>query len=223
MSFTRRTVRTSVDGTGAGSFTQVVAAYNQAAGDTIIVAVRWEGDDGTCAITDVALNTWVPLTKANDATNHMNCQLFYVLSCLGSAVEAITATFSLNTAAYRSVTVMPYLPAGTAAFVAAPTNAAGTSTGPVTAAFTAGQLAIGQIAEFAGANGTPTSPYANTNEQPGVGSHCFDRIDSPGGTITAGCTLDASAAWIITATSFSDSAGGGVVRRNNLGLVSCGR
>lgn len=208
MAFTRGLVVTSVDGSGAGSFTQATAAFVMTAGRVAVVAIRWEGDDGTVLVADTALNTWVARTKANDPTNHMNVQLFYVLSATGNATNVLTATFSLNTAAYRSVTVMQYIPGGTATFVASPANASGTSAGPVTASFTAGNLAVGQIAEFAGTSNTATSPYADTSEQPSVGSHCFDRIDNPGGSITAGGTLGTSTAWIITAASFSDGAAG---------------
>lgn len=221
MSFTPETVRSSVDSSGGSATTQATAAFSLGAGRLAIVELTWEGNLGSSSIADTALNTFTPLTKASDA-NQQNAQLFYCLSTTAHATNVVTATLPAGSQ-FRSIAVRPYLPSGTASFVAAPANAAGISTTPLTAAFTAGDLAVALVKEFSGGiTLTPTSPYASAFEDTSVAVHFINRTDSPGGTITAGGTLGGSTTWLITAASFADAVGG-AVRRNSLGLMGAGR
>lgn len=207
---TRRTPQTAVNATAAfGTTLQLGASYNQAAHDCGLIAVRWEAaSNPTCTVNDTAGNTFTPLTKATTGST-MCVQIFYCLDMLAHASNIVQAVFSA-TADYGMLVVSPFLPTGPVSFVAAPT--AGTGSGgqnPLTPSFAAGSIGIAVCAEDAGITMSPASGWSQVLDATAAGGHVIDRIDSPGGTITAGLTQAGAPSWVIASASFVEGVGSG--------------
>lgn len=206
MAFTRETFQLSSESSGSGGTTQATSAFNLGAGRLVVVSTSWTAVDVQPSITDTAGNTYTPLTRGRDLTQGQYVQIFYTLSSTANASNVVTATWSGGGATYRSLQVKPYTYTGTASFVAEPTPVVGgSSTSPASGSFTAGDLGIACIGEFTGTTATATSGWTEQADASAAGFHVFDRIDSPGGTITASCTLNTAAFWVVCGAAFSDT------------------
>ncbi len=206
MAFSRETFTLSTESSGTGGTTQATSAFNLGSGRLVVVTISWAAADVQPSITDTAGNTYTALTRGRDTTNGQYTQIFYVLSSTANASNVVTATWSGGGATYRSLLVSPYTYSGTASFVAEPTPVVGgSSTTPATGSFTAGDLGIGCIGEFTGTTATAGSGWTEQADASAAGFHSFDRIDSPGGTITASCTLNTAAFWVANGASFADT------------------
>lgn len=211
---------TTGTGSGVGANAISTGAYNQPAGGSIIGGLKWEVDDSAPTnITDTAGNAYVIRTLGNDATNHQSTQRFDCVGpCLGNAANVITAHWAGSTGQFQYIhsenLTVPIT------FKAQPTPASGTSTLPLTAAFSAGGVAGASITNFAGVTSTANAGWTIPSgaEQGNVVGGCsIRRIDSPGGTYTAGVTLAGSGAWVIAAASYDEvvAAGGKALQESD--------
>ena len=203
MAFTRGTPVETTDFSGAGASSIAAPAFNLAAGRLVLVALKWETSTGTVTVADTAGNTYVALTVKSDASVQ-SVQIFYCLSSTANASNVVTATLPAG-ATFRNIFVIPYTPSGAASFVAE-SNGAGNSTLPLTGSFTAANLGFAVVSNFGGLASSPNAGWTEQADQgPNNGSSADDRIDTPGGTITAGCTIASANPWVIAAASFADT------------------
>jgi hypothetical protein len=202
--FTKLTQISAEDSSGTGATTNPAAAFNCAAGEVIVVGLKWEGAAGTASVpNDTAGNVYTALTKANNTTQNVFTQLFYCLVAAANAANVVAPAFPTG-ATFRSTQVFRATCTGTPSFVAegVAIEAVTDTNPPLTPAFTAGQYAVAFLGEFAGTTSTPGSGWTEKTDTGANGSHSFDRVDNPGGTITANCTLGTTATWAFAAASF---------------------
>jgi hypothetical protein len=206
MSIARGSVITAAfNRTGAAIASLATGSYNQAAGEVIIVFVRWEGNSALpTGVTDTAGNTYTQRTTGVSAS--VNGLAIY--DCLNSSANAsnvITATWAAATAQYVMVAPFRYTKTGTVTFNASPAAATGTSTTPATAAFSAGQFAVAVATNNSGFTATSSNAGWTTQVNDGIAALSQDRIDSPGGTYAAGCTFSGSDNWEMIAASYTET------------------
>lgn len=203
MAFTRGTPAETTDFSGGASTTIATPAFNLGAGKLVLVGLKWEASTGTVSLADTAGNVYVALTQKSDASVQA-VQVFYRLSSLANASNVITATLPAGST-FRNIVAIPYTPNGVASFIAE-ANGAGNSTLPLTGSLTAADLGFAVVSNFGGLASSPNAGWTEQADQgPNNGSSADDRIDSPGGTITAGCTIASANAWVIAAASFKDT------------------
>jgi hypothetical protein len=87
-----------------------------------------------------------------------------------------------------------------------------TSNHAFTAAFNAGNFAVGLVKNFAGAavTGNDAGWSTNVDDSPSHSSGLAvqDRIDSPGGTYAAGMSYGSSVNWAMAAASYTETSSG---------------
>lgn len=228
MSFTRDFTSGSPpigsDSSGSGSSSQATSAgFNLSTGRLVAVRVKWEAANGTCTVADTAGNTYTPATKQRDATHEISTQWFYCLSTtFGNASNIWTATLPTGSL-YRDIVAFIYTPGGIASFIGE-SGAAQVSadTHAVSAAITAGTLAVCGGSENVGQAATPDSGWTEQSDVAANATHSFDRIDAPGGTVTPGFTFATSTAWTIAGITFSDAGTGPVITGLSTGTPSPG-
>ena len=209
MSFTRIN-RFSNDFTNPTTITTIslTATYNQAAGDLVEVTASWESNAGVVTCTDVAGNTYTASSKVQAAgPSNKWVQKWYVLSSLASAVNNVTVNFTANVD-YVHLDVSIYRPSGTASFIGEGTGS-GNSTSQTTTSQTAGTLATYVMGEFTGTTATEGSGWTEQWDNPANASHGYDRIDSPGGSITGTSTTGAAVNYAALLMTYNDTGGGG--------------
>lgn len=204
MSITRTAV-TAAFSAGPGLASKATGSFTPAVGDTITVLVAFEADTPnacTIAVSDTIGNTWVPLTIKRNSTNAHHVQIFYCLSNKTSSADVVTATVTGDTAQKFLVEATRFTSsAGSIAFNAQ-ASGTGTSTAPATTAFSAGDFAVGILKHwFNGALTAASGWTADFNTAADEVASIF-RVDSPGGTYTAGGTFTGSDVWTIAAASF---------------------
>ena len=228
MSFTRDFTSGSPpigsDSSGSGSTAQATSAgFNLSTGRLVAVRVKWEAANGTCTVADTAGNTYTAATKQRDATNELSTQWFYCLNTtFGNASNIWTATLPTGSL-YRDIVAFIYTPGGIASFIGE-SGAAQVSadTHAVSAAITAGTLAVCGGSENVGQAATPDSGWTEQSDVAANASHSFDRIDAPGGTVTPGFTFATSTSWTIAGITFSDAGTGPVITGLSTGTPSPG-
>jgi hypothetical protein len=199
--------------TGSGT-TIACGSYNQAAGEHINVKIAIE-DAASVAptgVSDTAGNTYVAGTFSGDS--QQGCQIWYcVAPCKGNASNVITATFAASKGFLCMVVERKTTTTGVTAFKAQPAAASGNSASPLTAAFNAGDFAESINKNFSGSTATPNAGWTERTDTGGsTGTATDDRIDSPGGTYTAGMTIT-SAPWTLAAMSFTETIAAGGARK----------
>jgi hypothetical protein len=184
--------------------------YNLATGKLVVVSLQWFGvNTRTVTVTDTAGNTYTPGTKYTFAGTDGVVQLFYCLSTTTANASNIwTGTIDGGSIEFSAIDAQIFSISGTASLQAESAGATGSSTTPVTASFTAGSLAVYGISEHAGTTATPNAGWTTSFDYDTNGFHSGYRVDSPGGSYTAGATIGSSGTWGIIAMSFSDSGGG---------------
>lgn len=221
MSFTRRTVLSNTD-FGGSQTVFTIPLYNQAAGDLLVLGVKWEagGNVTVTSVADIANGAFTSRPRAANTTNNQFAQFFYITSSAASAVNVITVTFS-GTATYIDLELFRYSHTGTVAFVASASldNTGNNTDTPATGTFTAGNVAVCACANWAGVTGTQGTGWTMQIDNGAAGGSLFeDRIDSPGGTINGTMLLATPTEWEITAISFSDTSGSAITGTGALTL-----
>lgn len=209
MSFTRRTPAFGAAYTGpitSVNTLSITGGIVLNAGDLVVVAVSWEDNAASPTISDSAGNTYTALTKVQAGASATKWhQLFYCLSATANAFCSWTATLGAASS-YAQIAALAYLPGGTVSFVAQGTGQSGSASATqTTSAFTAGTVAVALMGEFSGTSATAGSGWTEQWDNGSNGSHGFDRIDAPGGTIIGNCTTPGNVDWGMVAASFTDS------------------
>ncbi len=186
-------------------------AFDLAAGNQVVLKIKWEGSEqGISGVTDTAGNEYFPRTLRNHAANSLQAQVWYCPDTLANAANVVTVAF-VATPNYRSLETTQLAGGDTAAFYVAESAGESSSSGTavdVDAAFNAGDFAVAIAADF---SSSPTftwdAGWTEVSDVTAVGFHTAERLDSPGGTYSAGGDLSAAAAWLIVAASFKAAGG----------------
>jgi hypothetical protein len=189
-----------------------LVAYNQPANQHITVAVTWEGTFGgvgPTGVTDTAGNTYV--ARSSVLGTDAGAQLWdAVAPCLGNASNVIAIAFPAGNSFLSAGGARYSATTNKTAFLADSIDGDGGAPDNLPATgvpFSAGNFAVAVVQMFSGT--TASSANAGWTIQINDGPNgilTIDRIDTPGGTITAGATLNLSSAWVIVAASYVEVA-----------------
>lgn len=210
MAITRGAAITAAfDRTGTNIASLATGAYSQSAGDMLIVYVRWEANAALpTGVADTAGNTYVPrITGVSAVVDGL--AIYDCMSCSGNASNVITVTWAAATAQFVMIAPFRYTHTGTMSFNASPAAATGTSTTPATAAFSAGNMAVGIATNNSGITYSSSNAGWTTQLNDNIAALIQDRIDSPGGTYAAGGTMTGSDTWEMLAASYTETISGG--------------
>lgn len=195
----------ATDGSGSSISSLATPSYNQGAGDALIVRVKWEGTaTQPTGVTDTAGNTFTARSVTVNGTSGV--AIYDCLATSANASNVITVTWPSAIASYVLLAPIRFTITGSATYVDKPsTGLTGTGTSVVSGSFTAGDFAVSVIGTVGtGASGTPASGWTEDVEAgSAVGAQAMYRVDSPGGTYTAGNTLSTSSPWELAATSYT--------------------
>lgn len=200
------------------STTIVLPAQNVAAGNLLVLGLRWEGggvsDATTASISDTAGNTWqlVGYLSPGGGSETERIGLFYTLAAAAHATNVVTATLSASRS-FRQADCAQYSYDGTIELGDTGSGLSTTNVVPVTSSpaldADAGDLALGWVGYFQSGNVfTPAAGYtardalglASLFDQTAVSTATF----SPGGSFTTG-----SDTYVLLTAVFQEVAGGG--------------
>lgn len=196
-------------GVGGTNDTVIAApAINLVTGNAVIVGVKMEASGTINSVTDTAGNTYTGLTDATYTTDG-HCRMFYCANATGNASNVVTGNFSTSVP-YRGITVWQVSGQDTGAgFLVDSDVQTGSGTTSITSpSVTAGDAAFFFLGEYAGTSATPGSGWTESADDATGAFKAYYRIDSPGGTYTAGGTLGTSTNYGLVIMSIAAGATG---------------
>lgn len=201
-------------------------------GNALIVCARHEDgplpDSTTCAFTDTAGNTYVPLGSLSLSSGGETERIYvaYCLSITGNVANIVTATFS-NSRSFRRSIASEYSHSSPLSLRDQNTGSSSSgvtsiSIGNMTAV--TGDLAIGVFGNYdSGPQFSAGSGYtAREDGNLTFLVHLIDQVMSSGGTVSPNGTFNSADTYVGIGAVFTESGGGGAAARPNLLLMGCG-
>lgn len=190
------------------STTIATSAISHTAGNLLVIGVGWvdAGNTITITVANTAGDTWTCGTKANNSST--SSQMCYKANTAGNANDIVTVTFSTTTI-FRRLIVLQYsgMATSTPLDVEAVPNI-GTSTNPISNAFTTTN-ATDQIIAFSSVAGVVTVGSGYTLRAANVGNFAAaedKHVTSTQIAVTAEITSDSSNPWNFHVMAFKDAA-----------------
>jgi hypothetical protein len=201
-----------------GSTTIALPAQNVAAGNLLVLGLRWEGggvsDATTASISDTAGHTWQLLgyQSTGGGSESERIALFYTLSATAEASNIVTATLSASRT-FRQAICAQYSYDGTIELGDTGSGLSTTNTATVTSSpaldAAVGDVAIGFMGQFQSAN--TFAPAAGYTARDALGlAALFDQVAASPGTFSPGGTFSSgSDTYVLLTAVFQEVAGGG--------------
>lgn len=202
----------------ASSLTIAETSASVAAGDLVVVWVKWENGATTVSCSDgtSSLTNWGPGNLSVGGADQRGT-LFYLLSSVATGTVTYTATFGAGRS-WRGMCVMVYRPSAAASLDGTATGTSGTSTaansGNLTTTGTDG-VAFGAYGEFGDPiaspliNGSAADQFRDNSASGSSREALWAKSYTSGFTGAASGTLSAVNQWICGVIAFKIAAGGG--------------